>query len=79
MQVYTVAEVAEMLRVTEDPIRRAIARKELRALKVGSSLRIRQEDLDEYLGIGAPPMVDEMKPEVDGEYEGRGWGEDEDV
>lgn len=39
-RVYTVAEVAELLRVSERTVRRLIARGALRAVRVGRSIRI---------------------------------------
>lgn len=47
--VYTVQEVAEILKVKPLTIYRLIDRKELKAFKVGRNVRIKQEDLDEYI------------------------------
>jgi len=71
-----VDEVAAHLRVTRDVIYAEIKKGRLRAVRVGSTWRVRAEDLDEYMGVGAPPVVDTMD-EKHGEYEGRGWGDDE--
>jgi excisionase family DNA binding protein len=46
---YTVDEVAKMLRVSTETIRKLIASGEIRAKRVGRQFRISQEALDEYL------------------------------
>lgn len=45
----TVAEVAEMLRVSEMTIYRLIKSGELRALQIGKSYRLREDDVDAFL------------------------------
>ena len=45
----TVAEVAAMLRVSEMTIYRLIKAGELRALQIGKSYRLREEDVDAFL------------------------------
>jgi excisionase family DNA binding protein len=45
----TVAEVAEMLRVSEMTIYRLIKAGELRALQIGKSYRLREDDVDAFL------------------------------
>jgi len=45
----TVAEVAGMLRVSEMTIYRLIKAGELRALKIGKSYRLREDDVDAFL------------------------------
>jgi excisionase family DNA binding protein len=45
----TVAEVAAMLRVSEMTIYRLIKAGELRALQIGKSYRLREDDIDAFL------------------------------
>jgi excisionase family DNA binding protein len=45
----TVAEVAAMLRVSEMTIYRLIKSGELRALQIGKSYRLREDDVDAFL------------------------------
>jgi excisionase family DNA binding protein len=47
--VLTVAEVAAMLRVSEMTIYRLIKAGELRALQIGKSYRLREDDVDAFL------------------------------
>lgn len=49
----TVAEVAELLRVSNMTVYRLIRSGELPALRVGKSYRIRSGDLDTYLSTGS--------------------------
>lgn len=49
----TVAEVADMLRVSNMTVYRLIKRGELTAIRVGKNYRIRQQALDDYLDQGA--------------------------
>ena len=46
----TVAEVADLLRVSAMTVYRLIEAGELRALRVGKSFRINEDDLDLFLG-----------------------------
>lgn len=46
---YTVEEVAELLKVHDRTIRREIQRGKLKKVMIGNSLRIRRDDLEEYL------------------------------
>ncbi|HEX2850027.1 MAG TPA: helix-turn-helix domain-containing protein [Acidimicrobiales bacterium] len=48
----TVAEVADMLRVSNMTVYRLINAGQLRALRVGKSYRITEEDVDRYLAEG---------------------------
>ncbi len=48
-QVYTVDEVAAILRVTPRTIRRIIARGEIEAFLVGDTYRVRHSVLDEFM------------------------------
>ena len=48
----TVAEVADVLRVSTMTVYRLIQRGELAALRVGRSYRIRASALDDYLATG---------------------------
>jgi excisionase family DNA binding protein len=47
--VYTVEQVAEILQVSVQTVRSLIKRKEIKAFRVGSQLRVRKEDLDRYM------------------------------
>lgn len=47
--VYTLEEVADILRVSVQTVRTLIKKKELKAFRVGSQLRVRKEDLDRYM------------------------------
>jgi putative molybdopterin biosynthesis protein len=46
---YTVEEIAKMLRVSTETVRKLIAQGEIRAKRVGRQYRISQEALNEYL------------------------------
>lgn len=47
--VYTVEQVAEILQVSEQTVRKLIKDKQLKAFRVGSQIRVRKEDLDRYM------------------------------
>ncbi len=47
--VYTVEQVAEILQVSVQTVRKLIKEKQLKAFRVGMQLRIRKEDLDRYM------------------------------
>ena len=49
----TVAEVADVLRVSNMTVYRLIKGGELAAIRVGKNYRIRQRDLDSYLAAGS--------------------------
>lgn len=51
-ELLTVAEVADVLRVSTMTVYRLVKRDELVALRVGRSYRIRRTDLDDYLAAG---------------------------
>jgi excisionase family DNA binding protein len=48
-QLLTVSEVAEMLRVSDMTVYRLIKSGQLRALQIGKSYRLRDEDVDAFL------------------------------
>jgi excisionase family DNA binding protein len=48
----TVAEVADSLRVSTMTVYRLIKSGDIRAVRVGKSYRLTQEDVDEYLAVG---------------------------
>jgi excisionase family DNA binding protein len=48
-QLLTVGEVAEMLRVSDMTVYRLIKAGDLRALQIGKSYRLREEDVDAFL------------------------------
>ncbi len=45
----TVAEVADLMRVSSMTVYRLIKSRELRSVRVGKSYRLREEDIDAYL------------------------------
>ncbi len=47
--VYTLEEVADILKVSVSTVRNLINRGELKAIRVGFQLRIKKEELDRYL------------------------------
>jgi excisionase family DNA binding protein len=51
MQVYTVKEIAEMLKVSPRTVERLIEQDHLRAMHVGRRLRITQESLEAYAAL----------------------------
>jgi excisionase family DNA binding protein len=48
---YSIEEVADMLNVNRNTVRRMLIRGELKGIKVGRLWRIKEEDLKEFLGI----------------------------
>jgi len=48
--VYTIREVADILKVSVRTVQRMIRRGDIRAVKIGGSVRIPKEALDEVLG-----------------------------
>jgi len=46
---YTVEEIAQMLKVSKETIRRLVADKEIDVVRVRSQVRISKEALDKYL------------------------------
>lgn len=50
-QFVTVAEVAEMLRVSNMTVYRLVQSGQLPAVRIGRSYRIRAEDVDRWLGV----------------------------
>jgi excisionase family DNA binding protein len=55
----TVAEVADILRVSNMTVYRLIKGGQLSAIRVGKNYRIRQGDLDAYLQAGSVQAADE--------------------
>ncbi len=47
--VYTLEEVAEILKISVSTVRNLIDRGELKAFKAGNQWRVRKEDLDAYM------------------------------
>lgn len=47
--VYTLEEVADILRVSPQTVRKLIKEKRLKAIRVGVQLRVRKEDLDRFM------------------------------
>ncbi|MFA9429172.1 helix-turn-helix domain-containing protein [Egicoccus sp. AB-alg2] len=52
VQLRTVAEVADVLRVSTMTVYRLIRSGDLPALRVGKNYRVRQQDLHDYLSAG---------------------------
>jgi excisionase family DNA binding protein len=50
-QFVTVAEVAQMLRVSNMTVYRLVQSGQLPAVRIGRSYRIRSDDVDRYLGV----------------------------
>lgn len=48
-EVLTVEEVAEILRVSTQTVRKLIRERTLKAFNVGSQVRVRKTDLEEYM------------------------------
>jgi excisionase family DNA binding protein len=46
---YTLEEVADILRVSVSTVRNLIKQKKLKAFRVGIQLRVRKEDLDQFM------------------------------
>jgi len=51
IKMYSIEEVASMLGVNRNTVRRMLIRGELKGLKVGRLWRIKESDLREFLGI----------------------------
>lgn len=52
IKVYTLQEVADILRVTRQTIYNQVNAKHLKATKVGRTYRVTEEDLQEYIQNG---------------------------
>jgi len=46
---YTLEEVAQILRISLSTVRRLVGMGELKTVRVGRQIRVRQEDLDDYV------------------------------
>jgi excisionase family DNA binding protein len=80
MELLTVNETANMLRVSPITIRRYIASGRLRAERVGHVIRIRREAIDEFIAPVAGVRtvdVDEEAPEDSGDLPGRPTSDDD--
>jgi len=51
IKMYSIEEVADMLNVNRNTVRRMLIRGELKGIKVGRLWRIKEEDLKEFLAI----------------------------
>ena len=49
--VLTIAEVSEILKVSRTTVYRIIKEKELKAIKVRKTIRVKASDLEEYLSV----------------------------
>lgn len=47
--IYTVEQVADILKVSVQTVRRLIREKQLKAFRVGSQFRVKKEDLDAFM------------------------------
>lgn len=56
-QIYTVADAAVILRVSQRTVRRLIARRELAFHKCGGQVRISKKDLETYLSSTRNPAI----------------------
>jgi excisionase family DNA binding protein len=66
MELLTVREVAETLRVSPMTIRRYIADGKLSAVKVGRSVRVSREAIERFIEPVAPSAVGEREPAEEG-------------
>jgi excisionase family DNA binding protein len=48
-KLYTISEVAEMVGISESEIIRVVMLKKLKAVRVGKAIRIKEEDLEDFL------------------------------
>lgn len=48
-RLYTIDEIAELLRVSHSTVRRLIDSGHLKSVRIGGQIRIRQRDLDDYV------------------------------
>ena len=73
----TVVEAAEILKVKKNTVYDMIKRGDLKASKLGKQLRIRQEDLDEYIQYGGRKPNEESAGNRDGRgrYPAGGYGD----
>lgn len=53
MEFYTVKEVAKILKIDVETVRRHIYRKKIKAYKIGSDWRIKSTDLEKYITEGS--------------------------
>jgi len=49
MKYYTVEEIAEMLKMNKFTVYKWVQNKQIKFIKIGSSVRISEDDLQEYL------------------------------
>jgi excisionase family DNA binding protein len=48
-EIYTIEEVADILKVSQQTVRKLIREKKLRTVRVGVQIRIRQSEIDRFL------------------------------
>jgi excisionase family DNA binding protein len=48
-RLYTIDEIAELLKVSHSTVRRLIDSDHLKSVRIGGQIRIRQKDLDDYM------------------------------
>jgi excisionase family DNA binding protein len=62
-ELLTIDEVARYCKVHKATVRRHIASGRLRSVRVGRAVRVRKEDVDQFVGARAePPTDDEHRP-----------------
>ena len=61
IKVYSVEEIATILKTTRQQVRKMIQNEELPAVKVGREWRITEESLQEFLGEGRQSCVNAKK------------------
>lgn len=58
-KIYTVKDIANMLKVQEITVRRMVSRGDLKAFKVGNRFRFNADDFEEYLKNYVPSKVEQ--------------------
>ena len=61
LRFYTIVEVAELLRVNDRTVRRLIDGGKLKAVKIGTTWRISESDLNDYLEANKTGKKDDAK------------------
>lgn len=61
MRFYTIVEVAKLLKVHDRTVRRLIDDEKLKAVKIGTTWRISESDLNDYLEANKTGKKDDAK------------------
>ncbi len=56
-KIYTVKDIANMLKVKEITVRRLVARGDLKAFRIGNRFRFNADDIEEFLKNYVPSKV----------------------